>query len=366
MLLLYVESGAGSRALAEALASGFRKQGKTVELLSVSELLPQWLSDLLFGQYYQWCMSGKQHHSKLYASRWFYPFLYRLIPLWLALKGNDKQEDAKAVIRRHNQVVACSYYGAFFARYFARLAGHKVEVSGVLGDYQISNGWRTPLTQLFVSHQYSHPVLDWHRARGTDILPLGIPTEVAQDLTVTGKDTAKKSEAALNILLCGGGWGLGISASTVALLLAQNPSGTVTVICGQNETLQQQLRARFEQEIAQHQLQLAGFVSDMQPYYAQADIIITKAGGLTLTEAALANTCLIIHGALPGQEQHNRAVFVAQGAALNACNDQQLSDLLSQIQTSASLRSQTIMKAATLVNANASNQICHHLLASSK
>ncbi|WP_125781355.1 glycosyltransferase [Pseudoalteromonas rubra] len=362
MLLLYVESGAGSRALAEALASRFRKQGKAVELMSVSELLPQWLSDLLFGQYYQWCMSGKQHHSKLYASRWFYPFLYRLLPLWLALKGNDKLDEAKAVIRRHKQVVACSYYGAFFARYYAKLAGHTVEVSGVLGDYQISNGWRTALTQLFVSHQYSHPVLDWHRARGTKILPLGIPTEVTPDLTATNE----QNNANLNILLCGGGWGLGISPATVALLLAQNPSGTVTVICAQNETLQQQLQVRFEQQIAQQQLRLAGFVSDMQPYYAQADIIITKAGGLTLTEAALANTCLIIHGALPGQEQHNRAVFVAQGAALNAHNDEQLRDLLSRIQGSSTLRSQTSMRAATLVNANASQQICHHLLASSK
>jgi UDP-N-acetylglucosamine:LPS N-acetylglucosamine transferase len=366
MLLLYVESGAGSRALALALANSFRQQGEQVELMSVSELLPPWLSDILFGQYYEWCMSGKQHHSKLYASRWFYPFLYRLLPMWLAFKGNNKLSEAKAVLRRHNKVVACSYYGAFFARYFARLAGHEIEISGVLGDYQISNGWRTPLTRLFISHQYDHPVLDWHRARGTRILPLGIPTEGSQGVTISPKTAVQACGSRLSVLLCGGGWGLGISASTVALLLAQAQFGKVTVICGQNVALYEQLKIRFSSDIAQQRLALTGFVSDMQSFYAQADIIITKAGGLTLTEAALTNTCLIIHGALPGQEQHNRAVFVAQGAALNAECEQELSELLSRLQTSAELRRQTAMQAASLVNAKASQQICHHLLASSK
>jgi hypothetical protein len=355
VLILYVESGAGSRALALTMQKQLQKRGKSSTMLSLSEILPVWLTKLLFDQYYDWCLEGKQYHNKLYGSRWFYPILYKLLPLMLWFKGNDKKAKAQALFTQHTQVIACSYYCAFFARYYCNYLNIKRPIHGVLGDYSIASGWQIPVDNLFVSHPYKNTVFDWHKTRKTPVHASGIPADILNDKHSCSKQLGR-------VLLCGGGWGLGISSVTVSTLLKANKITLLQVVCGQNESLEQQLKTRFSEDIKAGRLEVLGFVDDLTYLYKKAEILITKSGGITLTEASLTGTCMVVSAALPGQEQHNRDVFKQANAVETTYSLESLLSTVVRLIGNTEAKQILTNNAATLVRHDAPDYICNVLL----
>ena len=106
------------------------------------------------------------------------------------------------------------------------------------------------------------------------------------------------------VLLVAGGEGMGAMDKLVAALDAQPLEAQLVVVCGRNEALRTRLQARAWQN-RQH---LYGFVSnhhEMPLIMAACDIIVTKAGPSTISEAAIAGLPMIISDRIPGQESGN-------------------------------------------------------------
>jgi processive 1,2-diacylglycerol beta-glucosyltransferase len=59
-------------------------------------------------------------------------------------------------------------------------------------------------------------------------------------------------------------------------------------------------------------------VPDLEKYYAVADVLISKPGGLTVSESLAMNLPMIIVNPLMGQEEQNRDYLLENGAALSA------------------------------------------------
>ena len=88
------------------------------------------------------------------------------------------------------------------------------------------------------------------------------------------------------------------------------------VICGDNARAVHRLQLR-----AQHAtmpVRVLGFIDQMPEAVALSDLIVAKAGGLTITEAMGRGVPLIIYHAIPGQERFNAQYVAAQGAAVIA------------------------------------------------
>ena len=71
-----------------------------------------------------------------------------------------------------------------------------------------------------------------------------------------------------------------------------------------------------------------GYVGDVRRLMAAADILVTKAGGMTLAEAMAAETPLLLYGSLPGQERRNERFAARAGIALVARRHMELAPLL--------------------------------------
>src|SRR5207244_547031 len=65
------------------------------------------------------------------------------------------------------------------------------------------------------------------------------------------------------------------------------------------------LRATLERLAAGSPLRVFGFVPDVHRLMAAADLVVTKAGGMTLAEAMAVQVPLLFYGSLPGQERRN-------------------------------------------------------------
>jgi processive 1,2-diacylglycerol beta-glucosyltransferase len=71
-----------------------------------------------------------------------------------------------------------------------------------------------------------------------------------------------------------------------------------------------------------------GYVDDVRPLMAAADVLVTKAGGMTLAEAMATETPLLLYGSLPGQERRNERFAARAGIALVARHHSELTPLL--------------------------------------
>jgi processive 1,2-diacylglycerol beta-glucosyltransferase len=65
-------------------------------------------------------------------------------------------------------------------------------------------------------------------------------------------------------------------------------------------------------------MRVCGFIDTMPQAMAASELIVAKAGGLTITEALALGRPLILYHVIPGQEQLNAEYAARQGAALIA------------------------------------------------
>lgn len=116
------------------------------------------------------------------------------------------------------------------------------------------------------------------------------------------------------VLVMGGGLGLGPIAEAVRALVAiPQPDLRVTVICGTNTSLRQQLRDLFG---ADSRIAVVGFTSEVAGHMAESDLLVTKPGGITCSEAMALGLPMLLLSPLPGHEEDNAAYLVQTGAAV--------------------------------------------------
>lgn len=112
---------------------------------------------------------------------------------------------------------------------------------------------------------------------------------------------------------------------TRALLACGRPLQAV-VVAGRDEPL----RAELARLAAGSTLSVRGYVSDVRTLLAAADLLVTKAGGMTLAEAMAAEVPLLLYGSLPGQERGNERFASRAGIALVARSRADLARQLDQ------------------------------------
>jgi len=75
-------------------------------------------------------------------------------------------------------------------------------------------------------------------------------------------------------------------------------------------------------------IRVLGYVEDVRRLMAAADLLVTKAGGMTLAEAMAAELPMLLYGSLPGQERRNERFASRAGIALAARSRRDLRRLL--------------------------------------
>jgi processive 1,2-diacylglycerol beta-glucosyltransferase len=113
------------------------------------------------------------------------------------------------------------------------------------------------------------------------------------------------------LLVLGGGFGMGPVAEIVTALNSLQTTVQVAVVCGRNADLLREV-ATVERR---HPTHLLGFVRNMQDWMTASDLILTKPGGLTSSEALALGRPMMILNPIPGQETANSDFLLERGAA---------------------------------------------------
>lgn len=112
-------------------------------------------------------------------------------------------------------------------------------------------------------------------------------------------ETDKKGKSGKTVLLMGGGLGLIPGADVIIDELIKVPEIKVTVITGRNEKLMRDLKRKYSE------IEVIGYCENTAEYINEADIIISKAGGITVFEAIYAETPMAVMHPFLEQEKKN-------------------------------------------------------------
>lgn len=114
------------------------------------------------------------------------------------------------------------------------------------------------------------------------------------------------------VLMVGGGEGMGPIEETVLAVDQAGLNLMMAVIAGKNDSLKNSL----ENAGLKTPSKVYGFVENMPDLMNAADIIMTKAGPGTISEAFIAGLPIILYSKMPGQEDGNVDFVVDQGAGV--------------------------------------------------
>lgn len=145
------------------------------------------------------------------------------------------------------------------------------------------------------------------------IIDSGFPISIQSDPGEPGRQPTN------TLLLMGGGSGTGgIQQHAQALALAF-PEKRIVVVCGWNEPLRTRLaKARFEN------LDVRGYVSDIDSVFRQCDVVITKAGPVTIMESILHGRPLVVTGWVGMQEKDNVDFVLQHGVGTYSAGAERL------------------------------------------
>ncbi|MBA4420020.1 MAG: galactosyldiacylglycerol synthase [Anaerolinea sp.] len=114
------------------------------------------------------------------------------------------------------------------------------------------------------------------------------------------------------ILLVGGGEGMGPIEKIARAIDESGLQAGMAIVCGRNA----KLKTTLETYSWRNPVSIYGFTRDMPDFMAAADMLVTKAGPGTISEAFIAGLPIIIYSRMPGQEDGNVFYTVNHNAGI--------------------------------------------------
>lgn len=191
---------------------------------------------------------------------------------------------------------------------------------------------------------YFFPEGERNKMAQTDVFETGIPIDSRYyehiDKSFARKALGLRDDMKL-VLIEAGSIGCGPIRKIADRISAEMGDSTyVAVLCGNNEKLREELSAETQDA---HFLAI-GFTDKVLLWTKAADVVISKAGGLSVTEIASAGVPLICMNAVPGLERKNLETMLEWGCAITANSIEGICKLAKELCRDESKR-QEILKA---------------------
>lgn len=309
--------GTGHHRVAEIVSEGLRAEGVEASVSRLEEWAPPEY-DLLFRKGYLFCVFRLpglwqwMYTAPLFARRG------RLALPGMAGRARRRFES----LGDGAEMVAATQVNAMEIAADAKAAGQgRFRLAVVLTDYDVYPLWARREVDLYLlPHQ---DLVDPFRKLGVGperLAVTGIPVDPAFENLAPDRSVLSElglEEGKPTILVLGGGVGAGPLGEAAREALADRGL-QVVLVCGRNERLRRSLVPLAQDH--PERLRVLGYRTDLPRFLAACDVLVTKGGGLTLTEAlAAGKRCVVLPG-LPGQERANTA-FMASRRWVTVCED---------------------------------------------
>ena len=215
----------------------------------------------------------------------------------------------------------------------------------------------------WVAHGVSHYTASTESSRD-DLLRLGASAAAVDVVGIPVRRQfaytyPQSGEGPFRIIAMVGAEGSPRALRNLAALARTNTNAQLIVVCGRNAAL----RRKVERLPSRMPLTALGFVEEVARLMRSADLLVTKAGGVTLAEAFCSGVPVVVQDVVPGQESGNLEYVLRHGAVEYAPSPRALADAVSRLAADASRRAILAECGARLARPEAARQIAENVLA---
>jgi processive 1,2-diacylglycerol beta-glucosyltransferase len=372
ILILSCNTGEGHNSCAKALQIAMQRRGITCEIQDTLALVSEGLSQQV-GNAYLFSTRGS-----------LFEFIYKLggfvsdnIDAWQSLVYGANRLYARKlydhITNNHFDVIVCVHlFPAEAITALKRNMHLEIPSYFIMTDYTcIPFLQETDLDYYIIPHEHLIEEFVDKGLPREKILPIGIPVDEKKFSTRMPKNKARaqimQSISNSNLradghwyLVMSGSMGFGNVEDLILQLLHDiQPEDTIICVCGRNESLLHSLHERFAEY---RQLCLLGFSNQVSVLMDASDVLFTKPGGITSTEAIVKNIPIIHTRPIPGLENHNAHFFHLHGMSYFTTNIHQQVAVAKRLCQDSNYRKQMLQNQRMNANPHSSDDVINLIL----
>lgn len=370
ILILSCNTGEGHNSSAKALQTALKRRGVECDIEDTLALSSQWLSraisDLynisirtsLFGITYRLAQRYSALHLKSKSPVYVFNWLYAERLAQLIEQGH------------YNGVICVHLFPAEAITRIRRRRGQHIPTIFVMTDYTcIPLLYETEVDRYIIPHSDLTEEFVSKGIAREKLQGIGIPVDEGRFTESIQKDKARKMVNQLYewdevegnwYLIMGGSMGFGNITGLIRELDARTDSrDRIVCICGRNGKLKSDIEKLFP---GSNKVKALGYTRKVSLLMDASDVLMTKPGGITSTEAIIKNIPLVHIDPIKGLEEDNAAFFHKSGMALGG------EDIAGQAAQAVFLcgnkeaRKQMILTQRSISNRNCSNDIADMIM----
>lgn len=318
VLILSITAGEGHNSTAAAIKDCFAAHGDTAEVFDAYRYVSKALYEIVKQGYLLVSKDFKALFAKSYAMAENRRAggqngnsFYRVANMQLTKKLSKyiKQYAPDAIIYTH------PFLGVVTDLMKTR-NDIQIPMIGVVTDYTVHPLWEEARStdKIVIANDLLRSQLLRKGIREDQIAPIGIPIRQA----FSEKIPKERARALLGLdnkftlLLMGGSMGHGDIAGVVEELDAIPQDFQIISVCGNNTAAKEAIDALHTKKRVMN----LGFTKEVDLLMDASDVIVTKPGGLTTSEALAKHLPIIICNPIPGHERRNASFLLNNGAAM--------------------------------------------------
>lgn len=317
IFIVYASAGAGHFKAAEAVYNRIRDNCKGIDVRLI-DILDK--ANAVFRFNYSW---GYSHLITNMPYVWQLAFWitynkalrFLTKPVASIINKLNTKDFAKILIQENPDfIISTHFLPSEIAAYLKKDKKITSKLVTVITDFQVHPFWIEPNTDLYVvASDFTKKLLVSEGIDAGKIREFGIPIDSKFLQEHSRKTLCEKlgiSENKFTVLIVTGSYGIGPIEEIVDLL---HKEIQILVVCARNKKLSERLKANDYQNV-----KIFGFVDNIQELMSVSDLIVTKPGGLSISELLSLELVPVFISPIPGQETANIEALKSYGVGIQA------------------------------------------------
>lgn len=322
VLILSASTGHGHNQAANSLKNGLEASGYTVNIVQPFKEESRIMEKLVDDGYSLLARRMPKMYGKLYKMT-YHKYVNKSVIVFINMTLSTT---ITHLIKENQPDLIISTHPLFVNVVSFLKTGGKIDLPfvAIVTDYMAHQFYvNKHVNAYIVGSSYTKETLTQKGVPEHKIFTYGIP--IRQEFR---QPRQANKDKIFTILLMGGGMGIPYIRKCLKAISDNKHKIRVLVVCGNNQKLQNELKEKYSRGIPGKEIKIYGFTHQIPEMMDQSDVIVTKPGGLTVTEAINKNIPIIIPFFLPGQEEENTEILIKAGVAAKVSNSSDLNILI--------------------------------------
>ncbi len=365
LLILSITTGQGHHQTGKAITTYMEDKGHQVKQLDCYEYFSPAIKETLSQGY----LLSTKYSPKLYGK--FYRLAEKMEnkssnTILLQITNSLFHKKMEAFLEEYNpDVVICTHVYAALLMTYLKEHGTTYPTLGVVTDFKVHPHWEvTQLDYYVLPNEYLIPSMVKKGFRKEQLLPFGIPI-FEKFRTKADKQTVRQElnvDDIPTILVMSGSMGYGNIAKMIKNIDTVDKNFQMITVCGNNK----KLKKKIDKAEYQHKVYNFGYVNNVDKLMDASDCIITKPGGLTVSESLAKELPMAIFKPIPGQEERNLEFLLNFGACMKISKTSPVDEVIAQLFMDERKINTMLDNIRLIKKPDSTQKLCEHIITMAK